>query len=81
MSSSLEGLRVLDLTRVLVGPYTTMILADLGAEVIKLEIPEQGDDARHYPPHINGESAYFMSLNRNKQSMTLNLKSEGGKAL
>lgn len=81
MTSSLAGLRVLDLTRVLVGPYTTMVLADLGAEVIKLEMPGQGDDARHYPPHVNGESAYFMSLNRNKRSMTLNLKSETGKAL
>ncbi|MFN2161084.1 MAG: CaiB/BaiF CoA transferase family protein [Candidatus Promineifilaceae bacterium] len=79
MTSSLAGLRVLDLTRVLVGPYTTMILADLGAEVIKVEFPGIGDDARHYPPHINGESAYFMSLNRNKRSMTLNLKSEAGK--
>ncbi|MFN2278652.1 MAG: CaiB/BaiF CoA transferase family protein [Candidatus Promineifilaceae bacterium] len=79
MTSSLAGLRVLDLTRVLVGPYTTMILADLGAEVIKVEFPGIGDDARHYPPHVNGESAYFMSLNRNKRSMTLNLKSEAGK--
>ena len=81
MTSSLEGLRVLDLTRVLVGPYATMILADLGAEVIKLEFPRIGDDARHYPPHVNGESAYFMSLNRNKRSMTLNLKSEVGKRI
>ena len=79
MTSSLAGLRVLDLPRVLVGPYTTMILADLGAEVIKVEFPGIGDDARHYPPHVNGESAYFMSLNRNKRSMTLNLKSEAGK--
>ena len=81
MALALEGLRVLDLTRVLVGPYTTMILADLGAEVIKLEMPGTGDDARAFPPHINGESAYFMSLNRNKRSMTLNLKSTQGKAL
>jgi len=81
MALALEGLRVLDLTRVLVGPYTTMILADLGAEVIKLEMPGTGDDARAFPPHINGESAYFMSLNRNKRSMTLNLKSERGKVL
>lgn len=81
MALALEGLRVLDLTRVLVGPYTTMILADLGAEVIKLEMPKTGDDARAFPPHINGESAYFMSLNRNKRSMTLNLKSEQGKEL
>jgi CoA:oxalate CoA-transferase len=58
-----------------------MILADLGADVIKLEMPVSGDDARAYPPHINGESAYFMSLNRNKRSMTLNLKSALGKEL
>ena len=81
MTASLADLRVLDLTRVLVGPYATMLLADLGADVIKLEMPGQGDDARHFPPHVNGESAYFMSLNRNKRSMTLNLKSEAGKAL
>jgi CoA:oxalate CoA-transferase len=79
MTLALEGLRVLDLTRVLAGPYTTMILADLGAEVIKLEIPGTGDDSRTFPPHVNGESAYFMSLNRNKRSLTLNLKSEKGK--
>ncbi len=79
MALALEGLRVLDLTRVLAGPYTTMILADLGAEVIKLEIPGTGDDSRAFPPHVNGESAYFMSLNRNKRSMTLNLKSQKGK--
>ncbi len=79
MTLALEGLRVLDLTRVLVGPYTTMILADLGAEVIKIEMPGMGDDARAFPPHMNSESAYFMSLNRNKRSMTLNLKAEIGK--
>ncbi len=81
MALALEGLRVLDLTRVLVGPYTTMILADLGAEVIKLEMPGTGDDSRAFPPHVNGESAYFMSLNRNKRSMTLNLKSAHGKEI
>lgn len=81
MALALEGLRVLDLTRVLAGPYTTMILADLGAEVIKLEMPGSGDDSRAFPPHVNGESAYFMSLNRNKRSMTLNLKSETGKEI
>ena len=80
MTLPLEGLIVLDLTRVLVGPYATMILADLGADVIKIEMPGTGDDARAYPPHVNGESAYFMSLNRNKRGMTLNLKSETGKA-
>ncbi|MDX1417148.1 MAG: CoA transferase, partial [Candidatus Promineifilaceae bacterium] len=81
MPLALEGLRILDLTRVLVGPYTTMILADLGAEVIKIEMPGTGDDARAFPPHVNGESAYFMSLNRNKRSMTLNLKTEHGNKL
>ena len=79
MSLPLEGLIVLDLTRVLVGPYATMILADLGANVIKIEMPGTGDDARAFPPHVNGESAYFMSLNRNKRGMTLNLKHEAGK--
>lgn len=79
MTLPLAGLIVLDLTRVLVGPYATMILADLGADVIKIEMPGTGDDARAYPPHVNGESAYFMSLNRNKRGMTLNLKSEAGK--
>ena len=81
MALALEGLRVLDLTRVLVGPYATMVLADLGADVIKLEMPVTGDDSRAYPPHVNGESAYFMSLNRNKRSMTLNLKSAKGKEI
>ncbi len=75
---ALEGLRVLDLTRVLAGPYATMILADLGAEVIKIERPGSGDDARSFGPYVEGESAYFMSLNRNKRSMTLNLKSPRG---
>ncbi|MCA9952757.1 MAG: CoA transferase [Anaerolineales bacterium] len=81
MTLALEGIRILDLTRVLAGPYATMILADLGAEVIKLEMPGHGDDARAFPPHVAGESAYFMSLNRNKRSMTLNLKQEAGKQL
>ncbi len=81
MTLALEGIRILDLTRVLAGPYATMILADLGAEVIKLELPGRGDDARAFPPYVAGESAYFMSLNRNKRSMTLNLKQEAGKQL
>jgi len=72
--SALEDIRILDFTRVLAGPYCTMILADLGAEVIKVEIPCTGDDARQFGPFSHGESAYFMSLNRNKKSMTLNLK-------
>lgn len=77
----LEGLKVLDLTRVLAGPYCTMLLGDLGADIIKVEMPVKGDDSRHFGPYQNGESAYFMSLNRNKRSMTLNLKSEKGKEL
>ena len=74
MTMALEGIFVLDLTRVLAGPYTTMVLADLGADVIKIEIPDVGDDSRQFGPYINGESAYFLSLNRNKKSITLNLK-------
>ena len=75
----LEGIRVLDLTRVLSGPYCTMNLADQGAEVVKIEIPERGDDARHVgPPFRKGESAFFISINRNKKSVTLNLKTSRG---
>ncbi len=81
MEKALEGIKVLDLTRVLAGPYCTMVLADLGAEVIKLEIPGKGDDSRQFGPYENGESAYFMSINRNKKSMTLNLKKQEAKDL
>ena len=73
---ALEGIRVLDLSRVLAGPYCTMMLADFGADVIKIEAPKVGDDSRAYGPFIGKESAYFMSLNRNKRSITLNLKSK-----
>lgn len=77
----LQGIKVLDLTRVLAGPYCTMMLGDLGAEVIKVETPTIGDDSRHFGPYQHGESAYFMSLNRNKQSITLNLKTDEGKKI
>jgi CoA:oxalate CoA-transferase len=69
----LEGITVIDLSRVLAGPYCTMVLADLGARVIKVEIPERGDDARHIGPFINGRSAYFASANRGKESVALDL--------
>jgi CoA:oxalate CoA-transferase len=71
---ALEGITVLDLTRVLAGPYATMVLADFGADVIKVEQPNVGDDSRAFGPFVGKESVYFMSLNRNKRSMTLNLK-------
>jgi len=76
----LQGVRVIDLTRILAGPYCTMMLGDLGAEVIKIEAPGRGDDTRHWGPPFteSGEAAYFMCANRNKRSLTLNLKSERG---
>ena len=77
----LSGLIVLDLTRVLVGPYCTMILSDLGARVIKVEAPEVGDDSRSFGPFVEDQSAYFMSLNRNKESIALNLKNEKDKKI
>ena len=77
----LSGLLVLDLTRVLVGPYCTMVLSDLGARVIKVEAPEVGDDSRSFGPFIDDQSAYFMSLNRGKESIALNLKNENDKVI
>ena len=76
----LENICVIDLTRVLAGPYCTMMLGDLGADIIKIEVPSRGDDTRHWGPPFTkgGESAYYLSANRNKRSMTLNLKSEEG---
>ncbi len=76
MDMALSGLKVLDLTRVLAGPFCTMILADLGAEVIKIERPETGDDSRAFGPFIGDESMYFNGINRNKKSVELNLKAE-----
>src|SRR5260221_13418506 len=72
------GLRVLDLTRVMSGPFCTSMLADLGAEVIKIEMPGFGEEGRHFAPHVNGESTYFALLNRGKKSVTVNLKSPEG---
>jgi len=79
MSAPLQGIRVLDLTWVLSGPYATMILSDLGAEVIKVERPIVGDIARGNGPYVNGVSSYFLSLNRGKKSITLNLASREGR--
>ncbi|KAI8099360.1 CoA-transferase family III domain-containing protein [Halteromyces radiatus] len=87
----LAGIRVLDLTRVLAGPYCSMMLGDLGAEVIKIEHPKGGDDTRAWGPpfadnkdindNTNGESAYFLCANRNKKSVTVNMKTKGGRQL
>ena len=82
MSMPLEGIRVLDLSRILAGPFCTMMLGDMGAEVIKVENPVGGDDTRGWPPFYDGgESSYFQSVNRNKKSLTLNLKAEEGKSI
>jgi CoA:oxalate CoA-transferase len=74
----LSGLRVLDLTRVMSGPFCTAMLADLGAEITKIEMPGFGEESRHFAPHVNGESTYFAMLNRGKRSVTVNLKSSDG---
>jgi crotonobetainyl-CoA:carnitine CoA-transferase CaiB-like acyl-CoA transferase len=80
MGGPLTGVRVLDLTRVLAGPFASMILGDMGAEVVKIENPDGGDDTRAWgPPFHDGESSYFLSVNRNKQSCTLNLKTSQGR--
>ena len=78
----LSGVKVLDLTRIVSGPFATMLLGDLGAEIIKIEEPVSGDESRTYgPPFVNGESAYFLSINRNKKSCAINLKTPEGIAL
>ncbi len=77
----LAGVRVLDLTRVLAGPFCSMLLGDMGAEVIKIEEPGKGDDTRSWPPFAGGEATYFMAVNSNKRSVTLNLKAPAGQAI
>src|SRR5438105_13620837 len=77
----LAGVRVLDLSRVMSGPYCTALLADLGAEVVKVETPGSGDDSRHFGPFVNGASVYFALLNRGKKSISLNLKHGRAKAI
>lgn len=81
MPKPLDGLRVIDLTRVLAGPFCTMLLADMGADVIKIENPDGGDDSRAFGPYKQGLSAYYMGLNRSKRSVTLNLKNEKAKEM
>ena len=81
MDGPLKNILVLDLTRVLVGPYCTMILSDLGARVIKIEAPDVGDDSRKFGPFVKDNSAYFMSLNRGKESIALNLKDTNDKKI
>src|SRR5438477_7580751 len=78
----LQGYRILDLTRALAGPYCASLLGDLGAEVVKIEEPDAGDEARHWgPPFFGGESAYFLSMNRHKQSVAVNLKVAEGREI
>jgi CoA:oxalate CoA-transferase len=77
----LDGITVVDLTRVLAGPYCTLVLVELGARVIKVERPGTGDDAREVGPHLNGKSAYFMSLNRGKESIALDLGADADRAI
>ena len=77
----LSGITIIDLSRILAGPYCTLLLAELGARVIKVEPPPQGDDARQYGPFKNGKSAYFVSVNRGKESIALDLKSPAGREI
>jgi crotonobetainyl-CoA:carnitine CoA-transferase CaiB-like acyl-CoA transferase len=77
----LAGVRVIDLTRVLAGPFCAMSLGDMGAEVIKIEEPGKGDDTRGWPPFVSGEATYFLSVNRNKKSLTLNMKAPEGQEI
>ena len=77
----LDNIKILDLTRFVAGPFCTQLLADMGAEVIKIESPDRGDETRHQGAVVNGESWYFVGLNRNKKSLTLDLKSKEGKEI
>src|SRR5947207_13956190 len=81
LSRPLTGIRILDLTRLLPGAYCTLLLADMGADVIKIEEPGAGDYMRWTPPLVGGQSALFNAIDRNKRSVTLNLKSDPGRDL
>ncbi|KAF0212202.1 MAG: L-carnitine dehydratase/bile acid-inducible protein F, partial [bacterium] len=78
MAAPLEGIRILDLSRLLPGPYCTMLLGDMGAEILKVEEPNYGDPARLVPPRLKEEGALFLTVNRNKKSISLNLKDPRG---
>jgi len=77
----LSGILVVDLSRILAGPYCTLLMAEMGARVIKVESPKGGDDARAYGPYVKGKSTYFASVNRGKQSIALDLKADGDRAI
>ncbi|MGD8776816.1 MAG: CoA transferase, partial [Syntrophobacterales bacterium] len=81
MNGALEGIQILDLSRLLPGPFCSMLLADFGADVIKVEAPNVGDYIRWWPPLIGENSGFHVVLNRNKRSLTLNLKAPEGKEL
>jgi len=81
MPGALEGIRVLDLSRALAGPFAAMTLGDMGADVVKIEEPGTGDTTRGYPPFWNGQSTYFLSTNRNKRAITLNLARPAGQEI
>ncbi|MGH8056465.1 MAG: CoA transferase, partial [Candidatus Entotheonellia bacterium] len=81
MPYALQGVTVLDLSRVLAGPFCAMMLADMGAEVLKVEEPEGGDESRTWPPFVEGEGSGYLSMNRNKRNMTLNLKTQDGQEI
>ena len=82
MENVLDGIKVIDLTQALAGPYCAMMLGDLGADVIKIEQPGKGDQSRGWgPPFVNGESTYFLSINRNTRSLSLNIKSPEGQEI
>jgi len=82
MAAALDGIKVLDLSRILAGPWCTMTLADLGAEVWKIENPDGGDDTRTWmPPSVEGISTYYLSVNRSKKSVAIDLKTAGGRAI
>src|SRR5512147_3328495 len=80
-AGALDGIRVVDLSRFIAGPYCAMLLGDMGADVVKVEPPGRGEQSRAFGPFVEGESLYTMVFNRNKRSLTLDLRSEPGKAL